>query len=58
MGLDTGKGSTFQADPKWTHDCAKEILSELGVEYDVWKMYGIVRILKKYRENLIAMKKW
>jgi len=51
MGLDTDKGSTFQADPKWTHDCAKEILSELGVEYDVWKMYDIVRILKKYREK-------
>ena len=42
------EGSTFEADPKWTHDCAKEIIAKLGIKYNVFQMYDIVRILKKY----------
>lgn len=47
--LDNDMGGTFQADPKWTHDCAKEIMKVLGLEYDVWKMYDIVKVLNKYK---------
>lgn len=42
---------TVDEDPKWTHECAKEIMKELGIEYDVFKMYDIVSILMKYASN-------
>ena len=45
------EGSTFEANPKWTHDCAKEIIAKLGIKYNVFQMYDIVRILKKYMKN-------
>lgn len=45
------EGSTFEADSKWTHDCAKEIIAKLGIKYNVFQMYDIVRILKKYMKD-------
>ena len=43
-----GGGGTFESDPKWSHDCAKAIMKHLGVKYDPFKMYEVVRIMKEY----------
>ena len=44
------KGGIFEGDPKWMHNCAKMIMKKLGVEYDVFKMYEIVKIIKEYSQ--------
>ncbi len=41
---------TWVNDPEWSHKCAKEILSTLGISYSALKMYDIVKVLLKYQK--------
>ena len=40
---------TWVNDPEWSHKCAKEILSTLGIPYSALKMYDVVKVLLKYQ---------